>query len=833
MRKESPNTWIFWLHASSIARLISSLRDVLANLGVHDENYSEVALFRTFGRWLRDPRHLNWLLIIDSADNEDTLLYSPAEGQTEGQGRPWIDYLGSCDHGSILFTTRTRSVAMMIVDKEDSIITVKPMEREHALALLERKLGNECTSEEANRLAEELDFMPLAIVHAASYIRHNQRSVEWYIAKLQESSRSLQKLLSRKLYRYEVGPQRDWKANDSIFLTWQISFEHILRIRKSAIDLLSLMSCFDRQAIPNALLERDDRESGDHVNNTMGGYNQKTKRGASDADDDEDSKDDSMSDGGGSHDSSSTSGSEPFHEDITILQHYSFVSETPNTSVYEMHRLVQLATQRWLKSRNSLDHWRSQFITNLDRAFPLGKFENRTKCRELFPHATLALHTEVHGRDALLRQASLLKNSGWYAVEQGDYGVAEQMTLLSKKSRERFLGTDDPATVTSMHVLALTYLRQGRFELSMELGKQVVEKRNRSPGFEHPDTLASIGLLAVTYCSLGDLERGAELQKQVLQARERILGPRDLGTLTSMNNLSTIYQQQALYKLAEELGARSLEARESILGPEHPDIAMSMSNLAITYQHQGRYDEAAELGQRALEMKKKVLRAEHPQVATSMSNLATTYRSLKLYDRAAELEEQALETMKSGLEPHHPEILICMSNLATSYRHQERYDEAAKLGEEVLQMRKQMPHPDYTGIANSMGNLASTYRSLKRYTRAIELGREALEIRKRVLKLDHPHIATSMRNLALSCRSQGLLIEAQSQGLHMESQIQALHKESANLQDQALRIRHRALGFSHPHTLISRSELADALHTLGWDAEAIERTVRLASPPAE
>ncbi|GAB7336030.1 hypothetical protein MBLNU13_g08849t1 [Cladosporium sp. NU13] len=806
---------------------------MLAYLDVRDENHSEAALFRTFSRWLRDPRHLNWLLIVDSADNEDTLLYVPAEGQTEGRGRPWINYLGSCDHGSILFTTRTRSVAEMIVEKKEDIITVKPMEREHALALLERKLENECTSEKADQLAKELDFMPLAMVHAASYIRHNQRSVEWYIAKLQESSRSLRKLLSRKLKPHEVGPQRDWEANDSIFLTWQISFEHILTTRKSAIDLLSLMSCFDRQAIPKALLGRNDRESDDHVNNITRGYNQKRKTGASDVDDAEGSKDDSTSDSDGGYDSSSTSGSESFHEDITILQHYSFVSETPNKSVYEMHRLVQLATQRWLKSRDSLDHWRSQFITNLDRAFPLGKYDNWTECRELFPHATLALNTKVHGRDALLRQASLLENSGWYALEQGDYGVAEQMRFLSKKSRERFLGADDPATVTSMHNLALTYLKQGKFEQAVDLGEQVVEKRNRSPGPEHPDTLTSVSLLAATYCYLGRLVRGAELQEQVLQARERTLGPRDLDTLTSMNNLSTTYQRQTLYKLAEELGARALEARESILGPEHPDTATSMSNLAITYQLQGRYDEAAELGQRALEMKKKVLRAQHPQVATSMSNLATTYRSLNLYDRASELEEQALELRKSELEPHHPDMLICMSNLATSYRHQKRYEDAAELGEQVLQIRKQMPHPDYTSIANSMGNLASTYRSLKRYAQAIELGREALEIRKRELKLDHPHIATSMRNLALSCRSQALLIEAQSQGLDMESQIQALHKEAAELQDQALRIRHRVLGPRHPHTSISRAELADALHALGCDAEAIERAVRLASPPSE
>jgi hypothetical protein len=53
---------------------------------------------------------------------------------------------------------------------------------------------------------------------------------------------------------------------------------------------------------------------------------------------------------------------------------------------------------------------RSQFITNLDRAFPVGKFESWERCRELFPHATLALGVSLNDRSALLRQASLLEN---------------------------------------------------------------------------------------------------------------------------------------------------------------------------------------------------------------------------------------------------------------------------------------------------------------------------------------------------------------------------------------------------------------------------------------
>ena len=56
-------------------------------------------------------------------------------------------------------------------------------------------------------------------------------------------------------------PRGDSQASNSIITTWQISFEYIRNKRPSAARLLSLMSFFDRQGIPEFLLHRyDSRE---------------------------------------------------------------------------------------------------------------------------------------------------------------------------------------------------------------------------------------------------------------------------------------------------------------------------------------------------------------------------------------------------------------------------------------------------------------------------------------------------------------------------------------------------------------------------------------------
>jgi len=140
---------------------------------------------------------------------------------------------------------------MKITDKR-SIIAVEPMGKKLAVELVRKKLGGEWRREDVVQLVEVLDRMPLAISQAAAYIdqRRPRCSVQQYVEKLLEADRSGLSLLD-----HDAGDlRRDREASNSIFLTWQISFEHIHTSRPFAADLLSLMSFFDRRSIPEALL---------------------------------------------------------------------------------------------------------------------------------------------------------------------------------------------------------------------------------------------------------------------------------------------------------------------------------------------------------------------------------------------------------------------------------------------------------------------------------------------------------------------------------------------------------------------------------------------------
>ena len=205
---------------------------------------------------------------MDNVD-DDELLRRPSATSTETQAnahshactQPPLRYLLESSTGSIIITSRNKGVALEITGNTTDLIDVQPMNMTEALVLLSNKLDIDTQSPDMMRLVEELEYMPLAIVQAASYIIHHSPrcSVSQYLEKLQKSDHHATMLLN-----HEAGHiYRDWEAKNSILLTWQISFGHIRRIKQPAADLLSLMSFFDRQGIPEYSLRVQARET-DH-----------------------------------------------------------------------------------------------------------------------------------------------------------------------------------------------------------------------------------------------------------------------------------------------------------------------------------------------------------------------------------------------------------------------------------------------------------------------------------------------------------------------------------------------------------------------------------------
>lgn len=135
--------------------------------------------------------------------------------------------------------------------------------------------------------------------------------------------------------------------------TWQISFEHIRKERPSAARLLSLISLFDRERIPEYLLSKYE-DSNAEVNREV------------------------VVDMG-------------FEEDVSTLTNYSLIDSNIESNMFRMHRLVQFSTGKWLELCGELDRWKERYIRMIDEAYPIQNYKNWTRCETLFPHAKVAV----------------------------------------------------------------------------------------------------------------------------------------------------------------------------------------------------------------------------------------------------------------------------------------------------------------------------------------------------------------------------------------------------------------------------------------------------------
>ncbi|RYP92185.1 hypothetical protein DL770_001692 [Monosporascus sp. CRB-9-2] len=414
-RERSPDTWVFWVPATSSARFEEGYRKIAERAKLPGWDKSDVDIFKLVYSWLSHEANSYWVMIIDNAD--DLSVFSPSG---KGKGRednlfnaraPLLEFLPQSPNGSLLITSRNRDVAFQLTGSYADIIRIPPMEQAHALALLRNKLGGSVEHDDAVALVEALDYMPLAIAQAAAYIsqRAPRATVSRYLQDLRRGDRDRAKLLNM-----DIGDsRRDGTASNSIIATWQISFEHIRRDRPSAMRLLSLMSLFDRQGIPDSLLDGRYQDDSDV--------------------------------------------SFDFEEDLNTLTSFSLVATDVEGHQFEMHRLVQFSTRKWLELQGELEGWREKYVRLMDDNYPVGIYENWKACRALFPHAEAAVPCRPGGGSILETWASVLYKAAWYAEGVGNYQAAHEMGRGALEAREATLGAEHPETLDIVNNLGHFY----------------------------------------------------------------------------------------------------------------------------------------------------------------------------------------------------------------------------------------------------------------------------------------------------------------------------------------------------------------------------------------
>lgn len=470
----------------------------------------------------------------DNADNEEVMLTVQDAGSTTQEAsamssavrrRPLSGYLPTSTHGSIVITSRSREVAEGLIEYVEDILDVGPMSSDDAVAMLNKKLRRQDQAEHPDdrlRLVQELDCMPLAISQAAAYIhqRAPRVTVPQYLSGLRLTDLDRADLLQVDIR----DPRRDGQASNSIIVTWHVSFEHIRQTRDSAARLLALMCLFDREAIPEYLLQ--------------GQYSQQDPEERS-------------------REVEKTRHKRRLEDDIATLRAYSLIGVGASDELFDMRRLVQFSTKKWLELHDELGRWQTRYARILSAALPTGDHANWPRCQALFPHVEALMTYRVESEGFLRDRAAAAYRGAWYAWASGKYGAAEKMARVSLEDRRRLLSEDHAETLASVGLIAQVLQYQGKYSEAEEMNRRALAGSEKELGVNHPDTLASVYCLANLLHTQHGYTEALWLYDRAVKGYHVVLSPSHPTTLACQRHRQSLLRDMNL----ESKGREAAELR--------------------------------------------------------------------------------------------------------------------------------------------------------------------------------------------------------------------------------------------------------------------------------
>ncbi|KAI4940646.1 hypothetical protein J4E91_011283 [Alternaria rosae] len=720
-----PQVLVVWIHASNPTRFQQGYRDIADRLLLPGREDLKADVLQLVHAWLSDGRNGQWLMILDNVD-DDGVFFSNDQG-----GKPLESFLPQTARGTILVTSRNTVAATNLVGGHGDVVEVEPMGEDEALQLLHTRVPfGEATRADAKALVHALERIPLAITHAAAYIktRASTTTVSTYLKLFHESEANQVHLLSRKEWK---DIRRDHSIRDAVIATWQISFQHIQATEPQAADLLALMSMYDKQGIPRWLLQQANASELD------------------------------------------------FDDALAPLLSFSLVKTEVGEQALAMHRLVQLSMRRWLEAESELGRWVKESIEALSAAFPSGDYGTWEQCRVLLPHVKEIVAHRAEDREGVEKQAESASRAGWYLLLNGEYTAAEGLIRLSLDIREKVPGREHPDTLTSVSNLGSVLARQGKYDEAEAMHRRALEGYEKALGREHPHTLTSVSNLGSVLSRQGKYDEAEAMHRRDLEGSEKVLGLEHPDTLTSVSQLGSVLESQGKYDEAEAMHRRALQGREKALGREHPNMLTSVSQLGSVLERQGKYDEAEAMHRRALEGYEKALGVEHPDTLTSVSQLGSVLSSQGKYDEAEAMHRRALEGREKALGVEHPDTLTSVSQLGSVLSRQGKYDEAEAMHRRALEGYEKALGVEHPSTLTSVSQLGSVLERQGKYDEAEAMHRRDLEGSEKVLGVEHPDTLTSVSQLGSVLSSQGKYDEAE-----------AMHRRALEGREKVLGLEH-------------------------------------------
>ncbi|MCK5661163.1 MAG: tetratricopeptide repeat protein, partial [Methanosarcinales archaeon] len=402
---------VLWVKADTNDSIISDYVAIAELLNLPEKNEAEQNLVvASVKRWLGRKANTGWLLIFDNADNPNLIK----------------NYLPLSSKGHILLTSRAQAFDYLGIAKPVELEEMPPDEARQFF--LKRTEHENSEPEEIDALAQELDYLPLAMEQAGAYINKIKCNFQDYLTSYHQ--RGLELLNQSKVTAS--------KYPDSVATTWLLNFEQVEKTSRASADLLFASAFLAHDKIPLEIITDGALELGDEISSTL-----------TDVDND------------------------PviLAELLEPLTQYSLIRRDSSSRTYSIHRLVQ-AVLRDRMDASTQRLWAERVVKAVNCAFPYVEFSNWHLCNRLLPHALACAKVIEKWSLELEESATLLDQTGDYLQVRARYGEAEPIYKRALEIREKVIGTEHPDVATNLNNLAGLYRDQGKYQMAEPLYKR-------------------------------------------------------------------------------------------------------------------------------------------------------------------------------------------------------------------------------------------------------------------------------------------------------------------------------------------------------------------------
>ncbi len=698
---------VHWVNAEPFTFVDSQLIDLAGQLGVAEQATGPDTMRAVLSALARGEPHARWLLIYDNAED------------------PRVEGLLPRGPGHVLITSRDPSWSERALSNQLDVF-----DRAESIALIHKR-NPTLPHEEADKVAEALGDLPIAVAAAGAWLADTGARVEEYLDELES-----------------LGPdvlQLEGATDKSVAATWSLSLQRLSERSPAAARLLQLCSVLasdialdliHSDALARALTSYDPSVSErifrgalvQHMNRLA--LIRVDQRG----------------------------------ESTQVGEH----GERGHGGQIIVHRLLQLMVRSQL-SQHTLNNTRHEVHEVLANLRPDGEVddpEQWAKFRMLWPHVEVS--DAVNCPQENVRR--LMIDRVRYLWLRGDLERARVRAERTDVSWTELLErthnpSDRHALQMQLHHLRFNHANvlrfQGRFDEARSLSERTLEAQTALLGAGHPHTLLTAGGLAGDLRGLGRYADALDLDRQTHAAWLEVWGDDHPRTLAALNNLATSHRLMGHFQAARALDEQVYQRRRSVLGDNHPMTLSSLENLSRDVRDVGEYDRSIELINVLVKASAEVAGPRSREALNARVNLAASLRSAGRAAEAADLLEETVPQLRDAQGLTSPDARAGRLSWAVNLMATRQFAAARHELREVYNLYRSALGDDHPHTLSCSVNLAMSLRALGELAQAIELTDEAATALTRQLGSEHPFTLDTQTNLAVCLADSGKKSEAQ------------------------------------------------------------------------